>query len=102
MRTFPSVQAFQAEGNRLHPGKDSMEWEFICPKCKKIHKVQDWIDAGYRRAEACKKCLDCAYETTGEMPILVHNPATGETNTTFEFARYSVAATRPKVGLGLF
>lgn len=102
MRTFSSVAAFQAEGNRLHPGQDPMQWEFICPQCKKVHKVQDWIDAGFKRSTAARSCLDCGYENKEELPILVWDPNTKERGSVFEFARYNIAVKRPSGGLGLF
>lgn len=101
-RVFNSVDAFRAEGARLHPGEDQMHWSFVCPKCGVKHIVWDWHQKGFKPSGYARKCLDCGYENAGNLPILVKNADTGVTDSTFEFSKFTVVAARPKGGLGLF
>ena len=38
-------------------GKNPMEWEFVCPSCGYVTKIQEWVDAGAKPGHAAFSCV---------------------------------------------
>jgi len=81
-----------ADGERRF-GPDKKKWRFVCPVCKRVTSVQEWLDAG-APAEAAYSCVgrhrddvDCDYAGGGFIklnPVVVD--CEGFQTTLFDFA----------------
>lgn len=66
IRTFESVDAWRAEGERLF-GEDVTKWKYKCPMCGHVAAVQDFIDAGLDGQEAANSAYcECIGRYTGK------------------------------------
>ena len=66
IRTFESIDAWRAEGERLF-GQDVTKWKYKCPMCGHIAAVQDFIDAGLDGQEAANSAYcECIGRYTGK------------------------------------
>lgn len=98
MRTEMFYADFKAKAVNLF-GVNPHDWKFSCPKCRCVHKVSDWLDAGTKSSAAAQVCLECGFTDPGNLPIFVKEVPLGTgTNECFAFA---VPLATGK-GLGLF
>lgn len=48
---YQSLDEFYKKGEELF-GTDKTTWKFICPSCKKVTQVQEWLDYAKSKEEA--------------------------------------------------
>lgn len=53
---YATREAWRARGLALF-GPDEMSWRFVCPACKHVATVRDWMDAGAPEGAVIFSCV---------------------------------------------